>query len=159
MILLLLLLWILLNGKVTAEVIATGAAVSAALTCFAYRMFHIPPREELRILRGLPGAVLFVLYLIGQVAIANLQVMRLLLSGPAGRDRGRPRLVWFRSPCRSPGGKLALTSAITQTPGTVTVGVKGDMICVYALNGDFSQGLDQSGFTRRLCRLEEKNHG
>ena len=77
MILLLLLLWILLNGKVTAEVIATGAAVSAALTCFAYRMFHIPPREELRILRGLPGAVLFVLYGLREYLDANTMFGRI----------------------------------------------------------------------------------
>ena len=40
------LFWIILNGKMTLEIIVLGAAVSAALSWFARRVLGISPRED-----------------------------------------------------------------------------------------------------------------
>lgn len=154
MTLLLFLFWILLNGRVTVEIVLVGAAVSAALAWFARRTLHLP-RMDGRAPRRLPGVFSYLVYLLGQVAAANLQVMGLILSP----KRVRPRLVWFRPRVEGELARLALANSITLTPGTVTVALEGDMICVYALSPELAKGLKDSGFTEKLTRLEGGDHG
>ena len=155
MMLLLFLFWMILNGEVTIELVLVGAAVSAALAWPARRILHITPQVELRILRRLPGVFFYLLYLTGQVVQSNLQVIWLILR-PSKR---RAKLVWFAPPVKGDLARLALANSITLTPGTVTVSLGKNAICVYAIRPEFGEGLKESGFTRRLIRLEEEDHG
>ena len=54
---------------------------------------------------------------------------------------------------------LALANSITLTPGTVTVSMGPDMLCVYALDPEFGAGLKESAFAEKLKKLEEERHG
>lgn len=155
MMLLLFLFWMILNGKVTIELVLVGTAVSAVLAWPAHRILHIAPQAELRMLRRLPGVFFYLLYLTGQVVRSNLQVIWLILH-PNGR---RPKLVWFTPPVKGDLARLVLANSITLTPGTVTVSLGKNAICVYALRPELGIGLKESGFTRRLSRMEEKDHG
>ncbi|MGE4277813.1 MAG: Na+/H+ antiporter subunit E [Lawsonibacter sp.] len=153
--LLLFLFWMILNGKVTIEIVVVGAAVSAALAWTARRMLHISPQAELRFLRCLPGVFVYLLCLAGQVVRSNLQVIRLILSPRSGR----PKLVWFAPPVKGDLARLALANSITLTPGTVTVALGKNTICVYALRPELAEGIKESGLTRRLNRLEGDDYG
>ncbi len=155
MILLLLLFWVILNGKVTVEVIVVGAAVSAALTWFARKILHSSPRTERLFLRRLPGVFCYLFYLAGQVVISNIQVISLIFD--PGRER--PKLVWFRPPVEGKLSRLALANSITLTPGTVTASLGEDAICVYVLRPRLASGLKESGFVKRLKKWEERDHG
>lgn len=155
MVLMLFLFWIILNGRVTVEIVLIGAVVSAALACFAYRVLHISPRTEARLWRRLPGVLFYLGYLVWQVLLSNLQVIRVILK--PGKER--PKLVWFRTPVRSGLAQLALANSITLTPGTVTAALGEDRIAVYALRPDMADGLKECGFTQKLRRLEGKDHG
>ena len=150
MIVFLFLFWIILNGKMTLEISVLGAAVSAALSWFARRVLGISPREERRFLRRLPGVFCYLIYLLGQVAYSNYLVIRLILS--PGKER--PKLVWFPLPVKGGPARLALANSITLTPGTVTVSMGEETICVYALRPQLGEGLDRCGFVTRLRRLE-----
>ena len=152
---LLFLFWLLLNERITIEIILIGAALSAVLTFAAHRVLHISPRRELLFWQRLPRILSYLLYLTGQIILSNLQVIRLILK-PA---TVRPKLVWFRPKAKSDAGRLALANSITLTPGTVTSALREDMICVYALCPEFAEGLQDSGFSKKLCRLEETDHG
>ena len=152
---LLFLFWIILNGRVTVEIVVIGAALSAALACFAKRLLHISLREEMRFLRCLPGALLYLLYLLGQIIKANFQVIRVILHP----GKGRPKLVWFKLPLEGSAAQLTLANSITLTPGTVTVTLGENTICVYAMRPEMAEGLKDSGFVKRLRRLEEKYRG
>ena len=55
--------------------------------------------------------------------------------------------------------KLALANSITLTPGTVTVSMGPDMLCVYALDPEFGAGIKESAFAEKLKKLEEERHG
>ena len=134
---LLFLFWLLLNGKVTVEIILVGAAVSAALTCFAHRVLHISPQGELRVLRRLPEVFCYLMWLMGQILLSNIQVIGRILT--PGKKQAPAKLIWFQ-------------------PGT-----KGDlgpdMLCVYALDPEFGAGLKESAFAEKLKKLEEERHG
>jgi len=114
---LLLLFWLILNGKVTIEILLIGAAISAALTFTARRVLKLDRRKELLFWRRLPKILLFLLYLTGQIVLANLQVIRLILKP----GTGRPKLVWFRPKMQGDLTRLALANSITLTPGTITM--------------------------------------
>lgn len=158
MFLVLLLIWIVLNGRMTAEVVLVGAAVSAALTFLARPVWNMEPRRGRRNLRRLPGVFLYLLYLAGQVVLANFLVMKRIFR--PRRDGDRPRLVTFDPGLKGEGTTALLANSITLTPGTVTAGVGEDgKLCVYALDGAFARGLEDSGFVRRLKKLEERDHG
>ena len=155
MVIILFLFWLMLNGKVTLEIVVVGAALSAALTCVAHRVLHTSPRKEALFWRRLPGIFFYLLYLTGQVILSNLQVIQLILKP----GNGRPKLVWFEPKTRGSTARLALANSITLTPGTVTVSLGEDGICVYALRPELAEGLEESGFVKKLCRLEGEDHG
>ena len=154
---LLFLIWLVLNGRVDLEVVLTGAAVSAALTWLARVVLHLPPWGGLRLIRRLPRVFLYLFYLFGQVVVSNLQVMERILF-PRKR-KGGGRLVWFRTDLKEEGTRLTLANSITLTPGTVTVSLKGDRLCVHALDEEFADGIKDNGFAPRLERWEEGDHG
>lgn len=152
---LLFLFWIILNGAVTVEIIVLGAAISAALTvCFRHVM-QAPPWKEAQLLRLFPRVMLYFFYLVGQIVLSSLLMIRVILR--PGEER--PCLVWFEHPVEQSESQLALASSITLTPGTVTVALGEKTICVYAIRPGFSQGLKSCGFVSRLRRMEEKKHG
>ena len=151
---LLFLFWVILNGKVTVEIAITGAAISAAVTWCAHLISPASPRTGLRWARLLPGVFLYLLCLVWQVVLSNLQVMRLILRP----GRGRPKLVWFTPPVKGEPARLTLANSITLTPGTVTVSLGKDTICVCALRPELGEGLKENCLTRRLRRLEGEDH-
>lgn len=155
MVVLLFLFWIVLNGKITFEIVAVGAVVSAVLTYLAHRILAISPRNEVRFLRLLPGVFCYLLYLVGQIILSNFQVIRLILAP----ETGRPKLVWFELPLKGELAQVALANSITLTPGTVTVSMGKRTICVYALRPEMATGLKESGFVVKLRRLEGKKNG
>ena len=155
MFLILFLFWILLNGKVTVEIVLIGAAISAALTFAAYRVLNMDPRKEVRFLCRLPGVFVYLLYLTGQMVVSSLQVIALILKP----GTGRPKLVWFRPELKSDAARLALANSITLTPGTVTASLGEKTVCVYALRPELAEGIKECGFVKKLRRLEGKRHG
>lgn len=108
-------------------------------------------------MQRLPRVFLYLFYLFGQVVVSNLQVMERILF-PKKR-RGGGRLVWFRTDLKEEGTRLTLANSITLTPGTVTVSLKGDRLCVHALDEEFAKGAKENGFAPRLARWEEGDHG
>lgn len=158
MFLLLFLIWIILNGSLSLQVLGVGAAVSAALTWASRRVLNLSPWGGVRPLgRRLPKVLFYLPYLVGQVAAANWQVLVRILC--PRRRRGAPRLVWFDCGLGDPAGRLMLANSITLTPGTVTLSLRRGRLCVYALDQEFAAGLKDTGFARRLRRWEEGDHG
>lgn len=151
---LLFLFWLVLNTKITLEIVLVGAVLSGVLALAARRFLGFTPGLGKRALRCLPGILLYLLYLAGQIILSNLQVIRLILK--PGEER--PKLVWFTPKYRGGAAMLALANSITLTPGTVTVGMGDDTICVYALRPQFAEGIESCGFVTRLRRLEERGH-
>ena len=155
MFLILFLFWILLNGKITVEIVLFGAAISAALTFAAYRVLHTDPRKEWLLFCRLPGVFAYLFYLVWQMVLSNLQVIALILRPGSGR----PKLVWFRPALKGDGARLALANSVTLTPGTVTAALGKKTICVYALRPHLAEGLAECGFVKKLRRLEGEKHG
>ena len=151
MFVLLLLVWIVLNGSLNLQVITAGVVISAAL---AYRLLQLPPLGGAGRIDRFSRAVFYILYLAWEILLANLQVIGRILFPK--RRKGAPKLTWFQSGLGEPGHQMLLANSITLTPGTITVSLKNGRLCVYAMDQEFAAGLSECGFVQKLRRWEEK---
>ena len=150
--LVLLAFWLILNGKITAEIVLVGVAVSAALTAMWHKIFHnkqntifLSPAVLWRYLRY--GANLVI-----EIFRCNFQVMHLILHP---KEEIKPQLVTFRTNLKKDSHKVILANSITLTPGTITVGVQDDLIRVHGLDASFLEGIESCDMVKRLEKMEE----
>ncbi len=92
------------------------------------------------------------LVLLRDVVRANLQIAAVILNP---RLPINPRMVEYRTRLSTLGGRVALSNAITLTPGTLTVRLDEDTLLVHALTPAAEEGLQDWQVERLLQRLEE----
>lgn len=153
MFLLLLAFWLLLNGRITAEIVVLGILICGVIYGWCCRVLKFSPKREADLARRTLFAVKYLFLLVWNVVLSGLQVMALTLS-PKVKEV-EPRLVFFKSPVRSEIGKVILSNSITLTPGTITCGVGEDLFCVHALDGQFAGGMEDSDFVKEIRKMEE----
>ncbi|MBR6526224.1 MAG: Na+/H+ antiporter subunit E [Clostridia bacterium] len=152
MFLMLFLLWIIFNGRLTVEVALLGAVMTVAVFLFSYKFLGYSLRTERIFFRRLPLIFSYYLLLLKEIALANLEVMKMLLNK---EESIRPCLYTFTGKPRSLWGKAALADSITLTPGTITVSVEGDQYTVHCLDKHLMDGLENSVFEQRILAIEE----
>ena len=152
MFIVLLLLWFIFNGKVTVEIALVGAAVCAALTFAWHRIFKVKhhiivpsPAMVWRSLKYFGGLVI-------EIVRCNIQVMRLILHP---KEEVHPQLKVFSLKLKDERHRVILANSITLTPGTITVALQDDRICVHALDASFMEGIDDSDMEKSLLKMEE----
>ena len=144
--------WLLLNGRWTAEIALTGAAVCGLVYLFLWKYLGYSPRKEWQAARRLPGLAAYALWLVGQIFASAAATIRLIWSP---RLIAEPRLVAFRSRLKTRAGRTLLANSITLTPGTITADQTGDRFLVHCLDSDFAEGLADSEMEKRILRIEE----
>ena len=118
MYIILFLFWLLLNGKVTSEIVLLGLAIVAAMGLLEYRLFGYTPKMELRLIRKAPIFCAYAPVLFWEIIKAALVVARDIL---LRRYVVTPTLVTFQSGLKTDFGRFLLANSITLTPGTITV--------------------------------------
>lgn len=145
-------LWLLLNGRVTLELILIGAAVSGAVWLFCYRTLGYRPQRERVLLRRLPHYAHYAAALTAEIFKANLTVMRAILSGRPCR----PAIRRVHLPLREASSRMLLANSITLTPGTVTVAVEDEDFLVLCLDAESADALPDWKLTTMLTKMEEE---
>lgn len=152
MYLLLFCFWILLNGKVTIEIVLLGFVISAAMVWMEYQLFGYTPKTELRILRKVPILLAYLPVLLWEILKAGYIVSRDILFR---RYQLTPALVTFRTGLKTEFGRFLLANSITLTPGTITIRVEGDRLTVHCLDKSMLDPSDDGVFQRWIRKLEE----
>ena len=152
MFILLFVLWILFNGKITLEICLFGLGISAAVYWFAVKMLDYDPKAELRALKKTGRVLHFLAVLFRDIFKASFHVIRVIWSPKRKVD---PKLVFFYTDLSTDAGRVALANAITLTPGTITCGVGKDLFCVHALDERFAGGMEDSVFVTEIHKLED----
>ena len=153
MYIILFLFWLLLNGKVTWEVIGLGAAVVALMGLLEWRLFGYSPRQELTLVRKAPVFCAYIPVLFWEIIKAGCVVGRDILFR---RYKLTPTLVTFRTDLKTDYGKFLLANSITLTPGTITVQVEGDRLTVHCLDKSMLDTSPDGTFQRWIRKLEAK---
>ena len=151
MYLLLYVLWVALNGKITVEICLLGLAVTGVVGLIAYALFHYTPREEIWIYRKLPLMVAYAAVLLWEIIKANFAVLRFILNEKAHIE---PAMMSFDAPLKTEVARFVLANSITLTPGTITVYTHNERVTVHALTEEMLDGMERSSFVRLLQKLE-----
>ncbi len=148
---LLFLLWLVLNGKVTLEIVLFGLAIDALVILAMRRLLNYSLKREMLTWRkaGLLAAYLGVL--VWEVIKANLKVALVVLDR---RRKVTQAIVYVTIPLKTDFCKMLLANSITLTPGTITASVDGDTYTIHCLSREMIEGIEQSTFVRLLRKME-----
>lgn len=120
--------WWLLSGHAAALLLALGAA-SVAVSVLLARRLGAVDRECLPIHLA-PVLLVFWVRLLRDIVVANLQVVRLVLSPRAALS---PEILTLPTRLAGTLERVVLANAITLTPGTVTIDLLDGQLVVHAL--------------------------
>ena len=146
-----LLLWILLNGQLTGEIVCFGIVIAGAMYAFFCKFMDYSIEKDILLLRKLPLILLYILVLFWEIIKANVSAIRLTLSY---RNEIDPVIVQFQTGLKTDLANVVLANSITLTPGTITVAMEEDELTVHALDVSLAAGMDDSVFVHMLRRLE-----
>ncbi len=151
MYLLLFVLWLVFNGRITPEILLIGLGLTGALGVLSWALLGYTPRHELRLLRRVGLFLVYLAVLFRQIVRANLSVVGRVLR-PKRID---PALITFRVSLRSEFARFILANSITLTPGTLTVQSRGEELTVHCLHPELLEGIEEGVFVRLLRKMEE----
>lgn len=146
-----LLLWILLNGQLTGEIVCFGIVIAGAMYAFFCKFMDYSIEKDILLLRKLPLILLYILVLFWEIIKANVSAIRLTLSY---RNEIDPVIVQFQTGLKTDLANVVLANSITLTPGTITVSVEGNTFTVHCLDKSLAQGIETSVFVKLLEKME-----
>lgn len=152
MYILLIAFWIILNGRITAEIVILGLIFAAAVYAVAHKFMGLTWRREKSFWKHLWWAVQYLAVLLREIVIANVAMIRILLS-PGKKPH--PVLVSFEAPLKSELLQVILADSITLTPGTITVRLSHNKYEVHCLDKSMAHGLNDGAFVKMLKKWEE----
>ncbi len=151
MYLLLYVFWIILNGKLTAEICIIGAVLVALIALLMKALFGHTPARDLRLLKKAPLFFVYVLILIREIVKASLGMIPFIFHT---KENVQPVLVTFQPGLKTRLGRFILANSITLTPGTITVEADENGFTVHCLNRRALDVSPESVFLRWIRRLE-----
>ena len=149
--LLILALWIIFNGQITAEILILGIVFSSVIYLFLCKFLHFSFKTDITWLKKSGYIIEYLAVLFIEIVKANVCVGKMMLSS---RDDVEPAIVKFTSGLKTEKARVILANSITLTPGTITVRLQFDEFTVHCLDKSLAAGLDSSIFVKLLERME-----
>ena len=87
-------LWIILNGRITLEIVLFGIAIAAIFELFAIKVLGRRAESDIRIMRNLPLIIEYILVLIVEILKASAAVVSVIFSG---KKKPEPCIIEFRT--------------------------------------------------------------
>ena len=152
MYLLLILFWIILNGKITLEIFLLGMVFALAVYAFANKFLGLTWNREKKFWKYFFWGLQYLAVLMKEIIFANITVLKIVLKS---KKKVHPVLVKFPAPLKSHLLQVILADSITLTPGTITVRLYEEKFEVHCLDESMAEGLNDSVFVKMLKKLEE----
>lgn len=147
------LVWIIFNGKVTAEIVILGFIIAALVFAFFCKFMDYSLEKEKRFYKKIPIFIKYVVVLIIEIVKANLTVLHMILTT---KEIMEPVIVRFRTNLKTEMARVLLANSITLTPGTITVSLEEDEFLVHCLDKSLAEGMEDSVFIKMLEKMEEE---
>ena len=143
--------WIVFNGRITAEIITIGALVALAVFAFFCKFMDYSIKKEILFYKNLVFFFEYLYLLIKEIVKANLAVTHMILTQ---KEVMEPVIVTFKTKLQTETAKVMLANSITLTPGTITVSLEEDEFVVHCLDKSLAEGIESSCFVEMLERME-----
>ena len=143
-----LLFWLGLNGRLDSGILVSGGVVVAITATFHVKsaVFGDLKLSPKALFAFIVWFVVFVIELIK----SNIDVMFRVI---APKVKIKPAIVEVKTRLKSPMGRLALANSITLTPGTLTADIKGDSLYIHWID---ASSTDVEGATKVIVAKFEK---
>jgi len=141
--------WLLLSGHYVPLILAFGVVSSVLAVIVSMRMDLID--HEGHPIHLSWRAVIYWPWLLGQIVLANLDVVRRILSPGLNIS---PCVVVLDAGQQTELGKVIYANSITLTPGTVTMELERSQLIVHALSRDAAADLAGGEMDRRVTTME-----
>ena len=156
MYILLLVFWIILNGKITLEILLIGAVLAAAIFWFMCKFLEYSPKYEICVAKNILWILTYFVVLLIEIFKSAITVYKLVYSR---KIEIQPQMVFFDVDIKSEFLRFVLANSITLTPGTITVDVDEKHFCVHALDYTLAEGIESSVFIKILKIMEANCNG
>lgn len=154
MFLLFFLVWIIFNGKITAEIVWIGLAVSVFVFWFMCKFMGYSLQKEKNFYKKFVAFGGYVYLLIKEIISANMTLFHMIMTE---KERIEPVLVTFHTDLKTETARVILANSITLTPGTITVSIEENKLVVHCLDKSLADGLKDSVFEQKLKTMEGEN--
>lgn len=145
--------WTILAERITITSTIFGLVIAVIIYLYvneSYKGINI-----IKSLKLVPIWITFLLQLIGEIVVANIQVAMIVLS----KDMSiAPEVVEYETSLESELLKTILANSITLTPGTMSVDIEGNSLKVHCLNRNYAESLEGNAFEKTLLRIQEAYH-
>lgn len=145
-------IWVILNGRITLEVVLFGVAVATLMFAFICKFMDYSIRKEIWLFKNFFLLLWYVIVLVVEILKANFAVVKMIFSV---KYQVEPALVSFKSPLKTGFANFLLANSITLTPGTITVSMDNGDFVVHCLDKELAVGMDDSVFVHLLKKLEK----
>ena len=156
MIILLFLLWIILNGRFTADwgmlqICITGVILVGAIWLFASKVLGYKISTEIRLWKKTPLLIRYVALLIKEIIAASFSMILVVLK----KTPCDPVIIKINPPLKTKLARVILANSITLTPGTITADLTDDCFTVHCIHPSFAENLESCDFVKLLERIEK----
>lgn len=141
--------WLALSGHYTPVLVSVGAVCAVACVFAAIRMRAAD--EEGHPIELFWGALTYMPWLVVEICKSGWAVTKIILSPGLPIS---PTMTVVRASQKTQVGIAAYADSITLTPGTITVGVRGNDLTVHALVREGALDLEAGGMDRRVSQFE-----
>ena len=145
--------WVIFNQAFSLEIAIFGIVLSAVMLLFICKFMDYSIKKDFILLKKFPLIIVYALTLLKEIIKANFVLFRLFFFH--SKEKREPVMVTFESRLKTRTARVFLANAITLTPGTITVKVKGNMLTVHCYDKSLATGLNDTVFEKRLLKLEE----
>ncbi len=151
MLIYLFLLWIMLSGRITLEIVIIGLLLCLAISLFTWRVMGYSPRQDLRMFRLSLYIFAYIGLLFWEIVKANIYMVRIFFSRNTAIE---PTLYTFTCTLRTGFARALLANSITLTPGTITISQEGSHFTVHGLRHDMVTSIPSCSFVKMLSKME-----
>ncbi|MCR5721487.1 MAG: Na+/H+ antiporter subunit E [Lachnospiraceae bacterium] len=145
--------WIVFNQAFTLEIAIFGLVLSALMLLFICKFMDYSIKKDIVLLKKFPSMIVYALVLLKEIIKANFVLYKLFFLH--SKEKREPVMVTFESRLKTRTARVFLANAITLTPGTISVKVKGNKLTVHCYDKSLAAGLNDTVFEKRLLKLEE----
>ncbi len=155
---LLFILWLIWNGRLTLEIIVIGVLLAAGLVWLLHKFMGYPLsfRREWEMLGLVFPVIRYLWTLFVEIIKCNLNVSKMILNF---QEEPEPVIVRFHTDVQSETGQVIVANSITLTPGTMTVDVDDGEYMVHCLDRTYAEDINQSTFVEQVKGMEQKTKG
>jgi len=146
--------WLVLNGKITVEILLLGLPVMGLAFLFMCKFCDWSLKKELGLYRCVPLIIAYCGILIWEIIKSNLTLAKIVYTGTP-----KPVVRTVETGLKSRMARLMLANSITITPGTITMTMRDKELTIHCLSHEIAESLDEIVFEKWLQKIEEALHG